>query len=89
MNKGREFDLNDLKDIRFDSFVNTHGLNLPVIFELGKKLGLNMPVECKITGIVAYDCKSFGEDISCKLKLKEEMIFNKIKENIYNMFGLK
>lgn len=77
-----EFDIEDLYGIKSDRFVNTHGLNLPSIFELGNKLGFSMPKECKILGITGKNCKDFSETPSVELILKLDQIIENIKNII-------
>ena len=46
------FDIDDINYSKFDRFVTTHGLTIPILWELGKKLDLNMPAKCTIYGII-------------------------------------
>lgn len=59
-----EFSLDELKKIEYGSFVSSHGLNLPLLWELGKKLQMKMPADCIIYGIVIISSFEFSHNLS-------------------------
>lgn len=77
-----EFSLNDLKCIRYDRFVNSHGLNLPTLWELGAKLGFDMPDDCMIYGIAVNTCDRFSEHLSDTLDDLFDDIVTMIKKKV-------
>lgn len=62
-----DFDLNSREIRRYHRFFKSHGLGLADLWELGRKLGLAIPGECLILGIVAGDLEHFGEGLSAEL----------------------
>lgn len=44
--------------------VSVHDMNLPTALELGRMLGIPLPSEIRIWGIVAKDVETFSDDLS-------------------------
>ncbi len=70
------------------NLISSHGLNLPILWELGTKLRLAMPDDCMIIGIVISDCINFSEKLSDKLSLSFNEIVNTVKQKARNWFSL-
>lgn len=77
-----ELVLDDLKGLADQGFVNTHGLNLPTLWELGGRLGFDMPEECRLLAIAVTDNKQFSETLSGELQLCFPDIVKKIQHKI-------
>ena len=74
--------IDELNDFKFSGFLNTHGVNFTSLWELGKKLKLEMPADCHLFGIVAGDCTSFGENFTAGISLNIEKIVAEIINHI-------
>ena len=74
------FDIDDINFTGFDRFVTTHGLTIPILWELGKKLDFNMPGKCTIYGIITQKNLTFSEELSEELNSSFKIIINNIKE---------
>jgi hydrogenase maturation protease len=74
--------LNDLRELKFGSFLNTHGLDFASLWDLGKKLNLEMPSECLLCGIAAKDCEKFSENLSQEVQARFPEIISNLKVRI-------
>lgn len=79
-----EFALDDLQVLGYQGFVNTHGLNLPTLWELGRRLGFDMPDECCLLGISVVDCSRFSESLSGELQSCFSDVVEKIQDKIFS-----
>lgn len=83
-----QFYINSEKIKNQCNLISSHGLNLPILWELGTRLEFDMPEECMIIGIVAYDCINFSEKLSDKLSDSFNKIVNTITQEAINWFSL-
>ncbi len=61
-------------------FLTSHGLNLPVLWEFGEKIGLNLPHECIIFGVVTKENFSFNENLSDDIRSSFHSITDTIRK---------
>ncbi len=63
-----EFTLDELKDLEYGGFAGSHSLNLPLLWELGTRLKMEVPSSCFIYGIVIDNSYEFSEELSDTIK---------------------
>ncbi len=63
-----ELSLNEIKNIEYGSLSSSHGITLPLLWDLGARLNLDLPEECIIFGIVIDRPYEFSEELSGPLK---------------------
>ncbi len=63
-----EFSLDEIKNIEYGNLSSSHGINLPLLLELGARLKLDLPRECIIYGIVIDRSFEFSEELSDPVK---------------------
>jgi len=77
------FTLDDLEYQQNPTY--SHGITIPIIFNIGKKLYPRMPESVQVFGINVFDnqsiSESFSHEISCKLKGISNHLLNKIQNH--------
>jgi hydrogenase maturation protease len=63
-----EFSLDELKNIDYGNFAGSHGLNLPLLWEMGTRLRMEVPTDCIIYGIVIEKTYEFSHELSDTIK---------------------
>ncbi len=67
---------------RAETPCSLHGLNLPTLFEMGRRLGYDLPEEIVIFGIEASDVHTFSETPTTSVKAALDDVGDKIMELI-------
>ncbi|MHC4870629.1 MAG: hydrogenase maturation protease [Planctomycetota bacterium] len=59
-----EVDLEQLSRLHVTRLVDSHGLNLYTVLEIGTRCGYRMPEQVKIIAVEGGDCESFSEGLT-------------------------
>jgi hydrogenase maturation protease len=73
-----EFRLEELEQYNYERFVAAHGFNISTLWKLAAKLGIRLPDEFRIIGIVIDEQYRFGEKLSPGLEAAFEGIVDTI-----------
>lgn len=77
------FDINELEEIHYEDFGNTHGLNLSKLWNFGEKLGYKLPEECCIYSIVGNDVHDIKQYFPGNASKILNSITNQIEEKAH------
>jgi len=79
-----------LKDLEYQQNPTySHGVTIPIIFNIGKKIYPRMPDRIRIFGINVYDNQTISESFSDEINHKMDKISNHLLKKIQNDAGGK
>jgi len=77
------FDKNELLDLAID--FQPHGLNIPEVLTLCKRMGQPLPDTVLLIGIEVGEIQEFGGSISPELDEKLEVIYGNVRDAVNNL----
>ncbi len=82
------YSLDGFSKVRMKRLVNSHGLNLPTVFETGRKLGYKMSDPCIILGVESDDVTTFSETPTPGVAGSMGRIVERVKEIVDEWLGV-
>ncbi len=76
------FNVEDLKPVAANGYVNSHGIRLPALIEAGRLFGYQMPDECLILGIEVLDITTFSLEMTEPVSTSLDSIIVKIEDTL-------